>query len=142
MELPDARIPQHRTVNRIPLEADASDIVLQDTRHPLRRMEEVPVDQQYTDQLSALLEAHGATISKQYTKTYKRRGQQWEEVQSEYIGYAITFPDGTERAYKLRMLTTAPFVIYFPDGFELHGAEVSPISVSGRPIIVLYIPKD
>lgn len=35
MELPDARIPQHRTVNRIPLEADASDIVLQDTRHPL-----------------------------------------------------------------------------------------------------------
>ena len=144
MELPDARREQQtaHTLSRFPFKHDVSDLVLQETRHALRRLAEVPVDQEFAERLTALLEAHGATVSRQYTRRYERRDQEATELQGEYAGYFINFPDGTERAYKLRMRTTAPFVIYFPDGFELHGAEVSPSSIRDKPTIILYLPRE
>ena len=122
-------------------DADLSDLVLQTTRRPLQKLDDVPVDREYAERLTSLLKAHGATVSEQYVKTYERRGQCLKDAQAEYSGYMIVFPAGTERAYKLRMHTTAPFVIYFPDGFELHGAEVSRVSIGDKPTIILYLPR-
>lgn len=144
MELPDARREQQtaHTLSRVPFKYDVSDLVLQETRHALRRLAAVPVDREFAERLTALLAAHGATVSRQYTRRYERRDQEATEIQTEYAEYFINFPDGTERAYKLRMRTTAPFVIYFPDGFELHGAEVSRSSIRDKPTIILYLPRE
>ena len=122
--------------------ADVSELVLQTTRRPLQKLDDVPVDREYAERLTSLLKTHGAMVNERYTRAYVRRGQCLKDAQAEYSGYTIIFPAGTERAYKLRMRTTAPFVIYFPDGFELHGAEVSPTSIRDKPTIILYLPRE
>ena len=121
--------------------SDLSDLVLEKTRHPLHRLEEVPVDQQYEQRLTELLAEHGALLHKQYTKAYKRNGPGYEQVAAIYHTYTILFPPGTTRAYKLRLRSTTPFEILFPDGFKLPGAEFSPMSVWAQPLIILYLPK-
>ena len=121
--------------------SDLSDLVLEKTRHPLHRLEEVPVDQEYEQRLTELLAEHGALLHKQYTKAYKRYKPGYEQVAAIYHVYTILFPPGTTRAYKLRLRSTTPFEILFPDGFKLPSAEFSPMSVWAKPLIILYLPK-
>lgn len=120
--------------------SDVSDLVLEKTRHPLHRLEEVPVDQQYEQRLTLLLAEHGALLYKQYTKPYQRLGPSGEKIPSCYDSYTVIFPPGTTRAYKLRLRSTTPFEILFPDGFRLHGAEVSPMSIWAQPLVIFYLP--
>ena len=121
--------------------SDLSDLVLEKTRHPLHRLEEVPIDEQYEQPLTALLAEHGALLHKRYTKAYKRCSPGYEHVAAIYHVYTILFPPGTTRAYKLRLRSTTPFEILFPDGYRLHGAEFSPMSIWAQPLIILYLPK-
>jgi hypothetical protein len=106
-------------------------------------LEEVPVDHEYTDRLIALLESHGASFTRLYTRNYLKQHPNRRTTHAEYSAYEITFPEGTERAYKLRFRQTSPFIVYFPDGFELHGSVLYPLQkVGGTPITVLHLPKD
>lgn len=59
---------QEPTIHR-PASSDLSDLVLEKTRHPLHRLEEVPIDEQYERPLTALLAEHGALLHKRYTQS-------------------------------------------------------------------------
>ena len=109
-----------------------------ESRGKLERLTNVPVDELYAEQLTTLLEVHGAKMTLTEMKRYPPDGpERW------YFLYTIDFPEGTYREYGMQLVRSAPFTIYFPDGFTQPGTEQYRITtgLDEPPIIVLYLRK-
>ncbi|HEU5381149.1 MAG TPA: hypothetical protein VFV38_37470 [Ktedonobacteraceae bacterium] len=114
---------------------------LPETRHALLKLSHIPVDHEYTHRLIPLLEAHGAVCRETHRGEYMKPLPQGGRLAVNYSEYEITFPPGTFREYGLRLMRSAPFVIYFPDGFSQPGSELYPLARGERdkPTVVLHL---
>lgn len=104
-------------------------------REMLTRLSDVPVDTQHVKHLNELLVAHGATVTPVLVKP--------EEATRAYYLCTIDFPEGTYREYGMMLLRSSPFIIYFPDGYGLHGAELygTAAALDETPKILLYLSR-
>jgi hypothetical protein len=90
---------------------------------PITSMKRVPIGAAFLAIMTRILTAHGATLAE--TPEPPPAGME-DDVKM----YTLTFPPGTRRSDELMMRRSQPFVILFPDGYQLHGAELWPISSS------------
>lgn len=106
-----------------------------ESREKLTRLTDVPVDTQHVKHLTDLLVAHGAKVTPVLVKP--------EGATRTYYLCTIDLPDGTYREYGMMLFRSSPFIIYFPDSYELHGAELygTTAALDEMPKILLYIPK-
>lgn len=87
----------------------------------------------FIDEVKELLASHGASMEE--IEDHPAHGEQFKV-------YTITFPEGTTRAYGLRMMRSHYFRISFPDQFELQGLEMWPLAQgeNDRPINAFQLP--
>ena len=111
-----------------------------ESRRPLRQLTNVPVDELYVEQLTPLLEAHGAKLTLTDMKRYPLDGPQ-----RTYFLFTIDFPEGTYRADGMLLARSTPFTIFFPDGFEQPGTELfrfgPSLDLPQNSMICLYLRK-
>ena len=109
-----------------------------ESRKKLERLMNVPVEKDHAQRLTDLLEAHGARL----TLTHRKRSPSEGPARTVHF-YTIDFPTGTYREYGMSLSRSAPFTIYFPDGFEQPGADLYKIdcALDDPPMICLYLLK-
>lgn len=107
------------------------------SRKKLERLMNVPVEKEHVKRLTDLLESHGACL----TLTHRKRSSEGPARIVHF--YTIDFPPETYREYGMSLLRSAPFTIYFPDGFEQPGADLykSDCAPGDSPMVCLYLLK-
>jgi hypothetical protein len=117
----------------------ANEHMFPQSRQTLVQLTGIPVDQAFTKRLLKLLELHGAKAT--HTNTAQRYLEDGKT--STYHEFTIDFPAGTQREDGMMLYRSAPFTIYFPDGYELPGVEFPSISVLSekKSLIILHIPR-
>lgn len=101
--------------------------------YPLTTLKQIPISQPYINVMTQILTEHGATLTE--TKDYPIGEHSYKE-------YTVTFPSGTCRSFGLQMMRTRPFIILFPDGYQLHGAELWPLfrREGDQATTIFYLP--
>ncbi len=87
---------------------------------PLATLDAVPILPAYVALMTRILAEHGAAL----TETGDAPPQ---NVDSAARMYMVTFPPGTMRVDGMVFHRSFPFVIHFPDGYTLNGAQLWPI---------------
>ena len=87
----------------------------------LSSLAHVPIIPAYRDLLTRLLAEHGATLMETGVAPPKN-------VDASARMYTVTFPPGTVQVDGIVFCRSFPFVIHFPDGYALHGAQLWPIT--------------
>lgn len=117
----------------------ANDNIFPASRKTLVQLTGIPVDLAFTKRLVKLLEEHGAKA------THTRTAQRYlaDGKMCTYHEYTIDFPAGTQREDGMMLYRSAPFTIYFPDGYELPGVEIPSVSMlsAKKSLIILHIPR-
>jgi hypothetical protein len=101
----------------------------------LTTLKRVPISQLFVNAMTRVLTDHGATLAE--TRDYPQFDPPYKE-------YTITFPAGTVQAFGMSLMHSSPFVILFPDGYELHGKELwtSERASGNRATIIFFLPED
>lgn len=86
--------------------------------NPISSLEQVPIDLPYLERILSILTSHGATLTETRDCT-----ENPGETYGNYKEFTIDFPEGTKRLNGLTRWQSQPFVLYFPDGYELHATQ-------------------
>lgn len=111
----------------------------EESREKLPQLTNVPVDEEYAQRFTTLLESHGAICTRTKSECYRS-----EEPARTICFYTIDFPEGTYREYGMQLLRSAPWTIYFPDGFKQPGADLYKQGgvLEDHPTVCLYLLKE
>jgi hypothetical protein len=90
---------------------------------PIVTLKHVPIEERYLSIVTRLLTKHGATL----TEADEAPPPNIEDNDAKM--YTATFPPGTVRANGMIIHRSVSFLLLFPDGYHLHGAELWPIGL-------------